>query len=118
MTLALVHPTKKSAADLQFSKVVIFVSIFSPPRLSMSRSAPSLPTSLRLNPNAPLPTQKQIHLSTKLFTPAPILRFTVGKYSQLPAAESPEVAVLGRSNVGVSSLWAPRIEADCRNRHC
>ena len=71
-------------------------------RQNMGRSTPSLPTTLRLNPNAPFPMQKQIHLSTKLFTPAPILRFTVGKYSQLPAAESPEVAILGRSNVGVT----------------
>ena len=70
--------------------------------IAMSRAAPSIPTTLRLNPNAPLPTQKQIHISSKLFSPAPILRFTVGKYSQLPPAESPEVVILGRSNVGVS----------------
>jgi len=67
----------------------------------MSRSSPPFPTTLRLTSIAPIPTQKQIHLSTKLFAPAPILRFTVGKFSQLPTAESPEVAVLGRSNVGV-----------------
>jgi hypothetical protein len=67
----------------------------------MSRSSPPLPTTLRLTSIAPIQTQKQIHLSTKLFAPAPILRFTVGKFSQLPNAESPEVAVLGRSNVGV-----------------
>jgi len=71
---------------------------------SMARTAPSLPTALRLNPNAPFPSQKHVHLSSKLFAPAPILRFTMGKFSQLPPAESPEVAVLGRSNVGVSRL--------------
>src|SRR5215471_4607830 len=67
----------------------------------MGRSTPPFPTSLRLNPTAGTYTQKQIHLSTKLFSPAPILRFTVGKFSQLPPAEGPEVVVLGRSNVGV-----------------
>lgn len=69
----------------------------------MGRSTPPFPTTLRLNPNGPQATQKQIHLSTKLFSPAPILRFTVGKFSQVPQGDGPEVVVLGRSNVGVSS---------------
>jgi GTP-binding protein len=67
----------------------------------MNRSTPLLPTSLRLSSHSAVPTPKQIQLSTKFFAPAPILRFTVGKFSQLPAGEGPEVAVLGRSNVGV-----------------
>jgi hypothetical protein len=67
----------------------------------MSRSTSPFATSLRLNPHAASPTQKYIDLSTKFFSPAPILRFSVGKCSQLPEAEGPEVVLLGRSNVGV-----------------
>jgi hypothetical protein len=74
---------------------------------SMSRVAPSIPTSLCLNPLAKSPTTKELHLCTKYFSRDPILRFTVGKCSQLHPAESPEVALVGRSNVGVS-LSDPR----------
>ena len=69
----------------------------------MSRSAPPIPTTFRLRPKTTDLTQKHIHLSTKFFAPAPILRFTVGKFSQLPHAEGPEVVILGRSNVGVQT---------------
>jgi len=71
----------------------------------MSRHSTSATTTfLKLNPNIPSPTSFQIHQSQTLFSHAPILRFTVGKVSQLPQADSPEVAFLGRSNVGVSPL--------------
>jgi len=69
----------------------------------MSRSAAPFPTFLRLSPG-PVYSNRQIRLATKFFSPAPILRFTVGKSSQLPPPDSPEVAILGRSNVGKSSL--------------
>jgi hypothetical protein len=67
----------------------------------MSRSAPPFPTSFRLNHSSPLASNTQIRQAGKFFSPAPILRFTVGKFSQLPPPDSPEVAILGRSNVGV-----------------
>src|SRR5271156_6692333 len=69
-------------------------------------------TLLKLNPNIPSPTSFQIQQSQVLFSHAPILRFTVGKVSQLPPADSPEVAFLGRSNVGVSPFpCLPSLEA-------
>ena len=73
----------------------------SPPNFFMSRSSPPFPTSFRLSSTVLTPNQRQIRLSTEYFSPTPILRFTVGKFSQLPTADGPEVAILGRSNVGV-----------------
>ena len=84
----------------------------------MSR-APPFPTSLRLNSRAPHPSPKQIQLSLRLFSPPPILRYTVGKFAQLPEAEGPEVVILGRSNVGVHA--PPQVKnvcADERNPRC
>jgi hypothetical protein len=69
----------------------------------MGLTAPPFPLTFQLSSHSKLFTQKQVHLSTKLFSPAPILRFSVGKFSQLPAADGPEVVVLGRSNVGVQT---------------
>jgi len=69
----------------------------------MSRHAgSSITTFLKLNPAVPSPTSFQIHHSQTLFSHTPLLRFTVGKVTQLPTPDSPEVAFLGRSNVGVS----------------
>jgi hypothetical protein len=87
-----IHRRCKSSADAQLKL-----------RFAMGGTSPPFPTSLRLNPKAFVPSEKHIYLSNKYFTPAPILRFTVGKFSQLPDAEGPEVAVLGRSNVGVQN---------------
>jgi len=67
---------------------------------AMSRPPP-LPTSLRLNSRGPHPSAKQTQLSLRLFSPPPILCYTVGKFAQLPEAQGPEVVILGRSNVGV-----------------
>src|SRR4051794_34646183 len=67
----------------------------------MRRSVSSIPTRFQLNPTTPKPGCSQLQLATKLFSPPPILRFTVGKFNQLPSADSPEVVVVGRSNVGV-----------------
>lgn len=67
----------------------------------MSRRGPSFATSLSVNARTPRVSAEQLQRSQHYFNPAPILRFTVGKFSQLPVADGPEVVFLGRSNVGV-----------------
>jgi hypothetical protein len=64
------------------------------------------PTNLTLNSKAAfIPTQTQLGFAYSLLSPPPILRFTVGKAEQIPPVDGPQVAFMGRSNVGVSPFY-------------